>query len=131
MDKKREAGFLAKVLNTFAENYVIKFLRPRFIHEALKYPDKLEMKIANGSLFSPSLSAYPLAFPKQGHCLYFTHNGFKLLPWSDLSPNILHSGYGELVISADGQWFWSCTEAYTGQAKHYHATELIGNFAHK
>lgn len=124
MCSKISTSKLKPILDLFASFYVRPNLRERFIHEAIKYPKKLDRRIRSGELFDDNLLGKPTHFPDSGLYLRFSPQGFYTFSckyFDDYGVDIkgdLWIDSGELIISSDGRWFWSATETYP--TKYYH-----------
>ncbi|GAB3317237.1 hypothetical protein [Luteimonas notoginsengisoli] len=103
-------------LEAFAQRYVVADFRDRFLHEALKRPEKLHSRICHsiGDLFPASLAGAAAPFSSEDPCLVLEGaGGFRATTWAAL-PRHVGLGEGLLVVGSDGSRFYAETEAMKG-----------------
>ena len=114
---------LKSLLDTFASRYVVKSMRDRFVHEAIKRPQKFYQRLCNGGVFEERFLGRPDHIPQAQHYLSFLSAGYEIISGTDFLLYAMSAGDGGLVMSLDAQWFWACDEAGQRQpAKHYHSS---------
>lgn len=125
MGNLKEDLNLKTLLDIFASRYVIKSMRDRFVHEAIKRPKKFYQRLCHGSLFEDRFLGRPDHIPQAQHYLSFVASGrYEIIPGTEFSLDAMQAGDGGLVMSFDAQWFWACDEAGQRQpTKHYHSAK--------
>lgn len=105
---------IESILETFAQRYIRREFRSRFLHEAEKKPYRLESRVCHRAeqLFDEQLKAKPKSLPQSGECLILYSSGFSIEAWSACDANLLADG--GLVISHGGSWFWARSELGKG-----------------
>ena len=104
-------------LQIFDEKFVISNVRARFLHEALKKPERLHARICHAitELFESKYSGRELKSSPEQQCLILSgRKGFTITTWHEASKNI-GRGEGLLVVSVDGMSFYAETEATKGK----------------
>jgi hypothetical protein len=100
-------------LATFANACVVSSLRERFLHEAVKRPDKLHERVCHhtAKLLEPRFAGGKVTFKIEDPCLMIQDSkGFKEVSWAEAER--LMDGYGGLlVISLAGGRFYCESEA--------------------
>jgi hypothetical protein len=104
-----------QILEKFAEKFVIKKFRERFVHEALKRPKDLHRRICHeiSTVFSEVYENQKISFDNKDKCLFLSWSE-PIYPttWKEAKEVMSSGGGGYLVIKADGSGFYAETEAY-------------------
>ena len=101
-----------EVLTTFAESFVIAELRGRFVHEAMKKPEKLHYRICHqmGGLFSEQCRNESVQYQDNDLCLLLGWNAnLKGTTWGEAVKD-LGMGGGVLIIDGSGKKFLAESE---------------------
>jgi hypothetical protein len=107
------------LLQIFAAKYVQPSFRDRFVHEALKKPNKLQSRMCHSidDIFSEDYKGLSCPFSANDSCIPITGTGidsFKEYKWSEIE-NSATRGFGLLVISPDAEKFYAETEFEFGR----------------
>ncbi len=122
MGNLKEDLNLKALLDTFASRYLIQSVRDRFVHEAIKRPQKFYQRLCNGGVFEECFLGRPDHIPEAQHYLSFFSGGYEIISATEFPLYAMTAGDGGLVMSLDAQWFWACDEGGVRQpAKHYHS----------
>ncbi|MDQ7827059.1 MAG: hypothetical protein RDV48_29955 [Candidatus Eremiobacteraeota bacterium] len=100
----------------FADRFVKREFRNRFLHEAVKKPQKLHSRICHGieELFEKSLAGGRCSFEPSERCLVLSGDkGFREAEWAE-ALDLMGMGEGLLVIGQDGDRFYAESEASKG-----------------
>jgi len=107
-----------EILTVFANNFVQKDFRSRFVHEALKKPNDLHRRICHEieKVFDDKyINKYP-TFQKAEPCLFLGwFNKIQELTWKEAEEAMSEGGGGYLVINNKGTKFYAETEAYPSE----------------
>lgn len=105
------------VLTVFAARFVILSYRERFVHEAMKKPQRLATRICHsiGEVLSQSYLADSLSFDPKDECVPISGTDLNLQEccWVDLSPYV-RRGTGVLIASKACDRFYAETESEYG-----------------
>jgi hypothetical protein len=104
-----------QILTKFAQRFVKKKFRERFIHEALKKPKALHRRICHqiSNVFDETYEEKSISFIDDENCLFLSWSSpIYLTTWKDAREIMSGGGGGYLVIKADGSGFYAETEAY-------------------
>lgn len=104
-----------QILTKFAEKFVIKKFKDRFVHEAIKKPKDLHRRICHGisSVFSDVYKGKNISFDNKEKCLFLSWDEpIYSTTWKEAKELMSSGGGGYLVIKADGSGFYAETEAY-------------------
>ncbi len=99
-------------LAAFATNFVKEDMRERFLHEAIKKPAKLQVRICHSfdALFPAQYKNASVRFEPESSCLVFGRRPkFEETTWQEASKQI-GFGDGVLVISSNGRQFYAESE---------------------
>lgn len=77
MGNLKEDLNLKALLDTFASRYLIQSVRDRFVHEAIKRPQKFYQRLCNGGAFEERFRGRPDHIPQTGHYLSFFREDMK------------------------------------------------------
>ena len=103
-------------LEAFAQRYVVAGFRERFVHEAMKRPEKLHSRICHSieDVLPASFAGNPAPFSSEDQCLVLEGSrGFRATTWGALRRQV-GLGEGLLVVGNDGSRFYAETEAARG-----------------
>jgi hypothetical protein len=104
-------------LGRFAEAFVVSSFRDRFVHEAMKKPQRLATRICHSieEIFAASFRGGESPFEAGDACIPIS--GTALNPqrcrWSDLAPYV-RAGAGALIASENCDRFYAETESEQG-----------------
>lgn len=100
------------ILKEFAEEFVEKHFRERFLHEAKKRPRDLHTRICHGieKVFNPKYLGCPIQYQAEDKCLVLSGNRLEATTWA-LAEHQMGLGNGLLIIDATGRKFYAETEA--------------------
>lgn len=112
---KISKGEIESILETFAQRYIRREFRSRFLHEAKKNPGRLNSRVCHRTeqLFEERLKAKLKSLPQSGECLVLYNSGFAIEAWSACDANFVLAD-GGLIISHGGSWFWARSEPQKG-----------------
>jgi len=104
-----------EILALFAQRFVRREFRKRFLHEATKKPVALHRRICHDmeKVFDPKYRNQTGRFQPSDQCLllgWFT--AIKLTSWEEAQATMATGGGGYLAIRIDGASFHAETEAY-------------------
>ena len=101
-----------EILKEFAERFVEKHFRERFLHEAKKKPGNLHTRICHGidKVFSARYIGGSIAYHHEDQCLILSGNKIEETTWA-LAEKQMGTGNGVLIIDATGRKFYAETEA--------------------
>ena len=100
----------------FASTFIRPDFRDRFLHEAVKKPEKLLSRVCHrpDDLFEASLVNGKCSYQPSESCLILSSPaGFKASTWGE-AQRAMGLGDGMLVIGIDGGKFYAETEATKG-----------------
>ena len=104
-------------MTEFAARFVIPSYRERFVHEAMKKPQRLATRICHsiGEVLSQSYPADSISFDPQDECVPISGTDLNLQEccWVDLSPYV-GRGAGILIASKACDRFYAETESEYG-----------------
>jgi hypothetical protein len=107
------AAFLAE----FAARFVDPAFRERFVHEAMKKPERLATRICHSiqDVLSDTYLSGVTPFEAQDRCVPISGTDLDLreCSWADLSPYV-NRGTGVLIASKAGDRFYAETESEHG-----------------
>ena len=109
---------MKETLTNFANNYVNKDFRARFVHEALKKPNDLHRRICHDieKVFDRKYKNKQHTFKSTDICLFLGwFNIIKELTWKEAEEIMAEGGGGFLVINTEGTKFYAETEAYPSE----------------
>jgi hypothetical protein len=112
----------AETLKAFAKQFVNAEYRDRFVHDALKKPDRLYTKICHSieEVFSPSLKGGKCTYRATDQCLVFRGGPSTQETWQAASI-YMDCGDGLLVIGLSGAGFYAETESSKGSPSEVYA----------
>lgn len=102
---------------TFALNFVRPEFPARFVHEAIKKPEKLHSRVCHsiGDLSDTKFAHGTCTFEDSEECLMISGSkGFKTTTWSD-AQDLAGFDVGLLVIGIDAKKFYAETESSRGE----------------
>jgi hypothetical protein len=105
-----------EVFEIFSARFVRPEFRTRFVHEAVKKPDKLYARVCHNidDLFKESLANGRCTFNGTDPCIMLAGlKGFRAATWSE-AHRLMGLGDGLLVIGSGGTKFYAETEAMQG-----------------
>jgi hypothetical protein len=108
-----------EILTTFANRFVTKAFRQRFVHEAMKKPIALHRRICHDieKVFDANHQGKTPSFTDSDECLFLDWtSGFTTTTWKEAQTRMSCGGGGYLVIRVDGGAFYAETEAYPAVA---------------
>jgi len=104
-----------EILTVFANGFVNKAFRDRFVHEALKKPNDLHRRICHEieKVFDNKYKNGIHTFRGEEPCLFLGwFNKIKIISWEEVEATMANGGGGYLVINTKGTKFYAETEAY-------------------
>ena len=104
-----------EILTVFADAFVQKHLRARFLHESERKPMRLAARLSHGlpGLLLPQYRGGKVSFKPGDECLCFTRSDFQLTTWGDAMRKIEYNGGGgNLVIDVTGCKFFADSEGF-------------------
>ncbi len=101
-----------EILKEFAERFVEKHFRDRFLHEAKKKPQDLHTRICHEieKVFSSRYTGRSITYKPEDQCLMLSGNKIEDTTWA-LAEKQMGLGDGLLIIDATGRKFHAETEA--------------------
>jgi hypothetical protein len=102
-----------ETLEAFASCFVIEGFRSRFLHEAIKKPDKLHGRICHhiDDVFPEKYRGHLVRFKDDDPCLVLGWGrGIRESTWGEAA-HFMSRGGGLLVIDSTGRKFYAETEA--------------------
>jgi len=101
-----------EILKKFAERFVEKHFRDRFLHEAQKKPQDLHSRICHGieKVFNSKFTGGSITYHLADKCWILAGNEMKETTWA-LAEKQMGLGNGLLIIDATGRKFHAETEA--------------------
>jgi len=106
---------LLETLAIFADRFVQKAFRERFVHEAIKKPIDLHRRICHDieKVFDAKYKGQPASFKENDNCLFLGwFSPVTAMTWKEAKENMSGGGGGYLVVKSDGTAFYAETEAY-------------------
>ena len=107
-----------EILSNFANSFVNKSFRTRFVHEAIKRPNDLHRRICHEmeKVFDIKYKNRTHAFANEEPCLFLGwFSNIKELTWKEAEEIMAEGGGGYLVINTKGTKFYAETEDYPSE----------------
>jgi hypothetical protein len=105
----------SEVLAIFANRFVRKEFRERFLHEVMKRPKDLHSRICHDieKVFDSRYKSQPPRFQPSDQCLFLGwFSPITVISWTEAQAEMKTGGGGYLVIKSDGSAFYAETESY-------------------
>jgi hypothetical protein len=109
---------LKEALEIAASAFVQRSFQNRFVHEALKKPDRLMRRICHDidSVFVSDFLNGKVYFERPGKCFFFELTGrLSTLTWKEAKEFVSMGGGGVLVIDESGRSFFAQSEGFPSQ----------------
>lgn len=103
------------LLSEFADRFVNKQFRERFVHEAMKTPRDLHGRICHDieKVFDRKFRGKVAPFKDADECLFLGwSSSIATTTWQEAKSRMATGGGGYLVIKSDGKAFYAETEDY-------------------
>jgi len=107
-----------ELLTKFADRFVQKYFRERFVHEGIKRPTDLLRRVCHDieKIFDKKYLGKSASFSESDLCLFLGwSSSISIITWGVAKQKIADGGGGYLVIKSDGTAFYAETEAYSSQ----------------
>jgi hypothetical protein len=108
-------GDVLEALARFAERFIRREFRERFLHEAANRPVDLHRRVCHDieKLFEHRYRDGPVHFRPSDRCLFLGWSApIAVLSWTEVDAKMSRGGGGHLVIRTDGGGFYAEAEGF-------------------